>query len=136
MESDVMRLERAVLCAQMIDDEGRRAVEVARAKAELAATRRRMRMRARLQAEAIEINSRAMVATLAASWGRRDLAAPALITFDWHVRCPLALAVLCGALALVGGLGVACGSAHGTFELTALGRLLVRRYRHQTRDVA
>jgi len=136
MESDVIRFERAVLCAQMIDDEGRRAVEVARAKADLAATRRRMRMRDRLQAEAIEINSRAMVATLAANWTRRDPLAPALIEFDWQVRCPLAMAVLCGALARVGGLAIAAGHAQSTFELTALGRLLVRRYRHQTRDVA
>ena len=136
MESNVIRFERALTCAEMIDDEGRRRVEVAAAKAELAATRRRMRIRDRLQAEAIEANSRAMVATLAASWTGRDPLAPALIEFDWHVRCPLALAVLCGALSRVGGLAIACGSAQSTFELTALGRLLVRRYRHQAGDAA
>lgn len=136
MDATVIRFERAVACAEMIDDEQRRGVELARAKADLAAEMRRRRFRDRLQAEAIENNSRAMVATLAACWASRDLAAPALVEFDWDIRCPLALAVLCGALARVGGLGIAAGQAQSTFELTALGRLLVWRYRRQTGDVA
>lgn len=101
-----------------------------------ASERARERMRDRLQAAAIEANSRAMVATLAASWTGRDPVAPALIEFDWDTRCPLALAVLAGALERVGGLVVGSGGAQSTFALTALGRLLVRRYRRQAGDVA
>lgn len=136
MESAVIRFSRALACAEMIDDEGRRAAELAWARQSLAQAQRQQRQRDRLQAAAIESNSRAMVATLAANWTGRDLASPALIEFDWHVRCPLAQAVMAGALERLDGLVVGGGLALSTFELTALGRLLVRRWRRQAGDVA
>jgi hypothetical protein len=129
----MMHARRALACAEMIDDERRRAVEVARAREALAAAAERQREL--VEARRVEAASRAMVATLAATWSGGDLCAPVAVEFEWSPRQPLAQAVLAGALGLAGPLIIGAGVAAAEFELTALGRLLVRRWRSQAGHV-
>jgi hypothetical protein len=57
------------------------------------------------------------------------------VEFEWSPRQPLAQAVRAGALGLAGPLIIGAGVAAAEFELTALGRLLVRRWRSQAGHV-